>query len=78
MRFEARSVAQTRVRLPTGVPTSSRARSFAKLMARNPQVDPATVDDLVLGCALPEGEQGMNVARMVGRLGGLPEERLRA
>jgi acetyl-CoA acyltransferase len=45
-----------------------------KLMERNPQVDPATVEDLVLGCAFPEGEQGMNVARMVGMLGGLPEE----
>jgi acetyl-CoA acyltransferase len=44
------------------------------LMARNPQVDPNSVEDLVLGCAFPEGEQGMNVARMVGRLGGLPEE----
>ena len=44
------------------------------LMARNPEVDPSTVEDLVLGCAFPEGEQGMNVARMVGRLGGLPEE----
>jgi acetyl-CoA acyltransferase len=43
-------------------------------MARNPKVDPATVEDLVLGCAFPEGEQGMNVARVVGRLGGLPEE----
>jgi acetyl-CoA acyltransferase len=44
------------------------------LMARNPEVDPNTVEDLVLGCAFPEGEQGMNVARVVGRLGGLPEE----
>ena len=44
------------------------------LLARNPKVDPDTVEDLVLGCAFPEGEQGMNVARMVGRLGGLPEE----
>jgi len=44
------------------------------LMARNPKVDPAMVEDLVLGCAFPEGEQGMNVARMVGMLGGLPEE----
>jgi len=43
-------------------------------MERNPQVDPAMVEDLVLGCAFPEGEQGMNVARMVGMLGGLPEE----
>ena len=44
------------------------------LLARNPKVDPATIEDLVLGCAFPEGEQGMNVARMVGMLGGLPEE----
>jgi acetyl-CoA acyltransferase len=44
------------------------------LLARNPQVKPEMVEDLVLGCAFPEGEQGMNVARMVGMLGGLPEE----
>jgi acetyl-CoA acyltransferase len=44
------------------------------LMARNPKVSPEMVEDLVLGCAFPEGEQGMNVARMVGMLGGLPEE----
>ncbi|MEM8608753.1 MAG: thiolase family protein [Myxococcota bacterium] len=44
------------------------------LMARNPEVKPEMVEDLVLGCAFPEGEQGMNVARMVGMLGGLPEE----
>ncbi|MBW1876655.1 MAG: thiolase family protein [Deltaproteobacteria bacterium] len=44
------------------------------LMARNPQVKAEMVEDLVLGCAFPEGEQGMNVARMVGMLGGLPEE----
>ncbi|MEM7137895.1 MAG: thiolase family protein [Myxococcota bacterium] len=44
------------------------------LLARNPDVKPEMVEDLVLGCAFPEGEQGMNVARMVGMLGGLPEE----
>ena len=44
------------------------------LLARHPQVKPETVEDLVLGCAFPEGEQGMNVARMVGMLGGLPQE----
>jgi acetyl-CoA acyltransferase len=44
------------------------------LLARNPAVEPEMVEDLVLGCAFPEGEQGMNVARMVGMLGGLPEE----
>jgi acetyl-CoA acyltransferase len=44
------------------------------LLARNPAVEPEMVEDFVLGCAFPEGEQGMNVARMVGMLGGLPEE----
>jgi acetyl-CoA acyltransferase len=34
----------------------------------------AEVEDLVLGCAFPEGEQGMNVARVVGHLAGLPDE----
>jgi len=44
------------------------------LLARNPEVKPEMVEDFILGCAFPEGEQGMNVARMVGMLGGLPEE----
>ncbi len=44
------------------------------LMERVPQVKPEMVDDVVLGCAMPEGEQGLNVARLAGLLGGLPEE----
>ena len=44
------------------------------LLERVPQVKPAMVDDLVLGCAMPEGEQGLNVARLAGLLGGLPNE----
>ncbi len=44
------------------------------LLARVPQLDPAQVEDLVLGCAMPEGEQGLNIARVVGLLGGLPVE----
>ena len=47
---------------------------IARLLARVPQVAPASVDDLVLGCAMPEGEQGLNVARIAGLLGGLPIE----
>src|SRR5271165_2054878 len=46
----------------------------AALMARVPQVKPTDVEDLVLGCAMPEGEQGLNVGRVVGLLGGLPIE----
>lgn len=44
------------------------------LMARVPQVKPSDVDDLVVGCAMPEGEQGLNMARQCGLLGDLPEE----
>jgi acetyl-CoA acyltransferase len=44
------------------------------LMARVPQVKPADVEDVVLGCAMPEGEQGLNIARVAAMLGGLPQE----
>ena len=47
---------------------------IAKLLERVPQVEPRMVDDVVLGCAMPEGEQGLNVARLAGLLAGLPEE----
>ena len=45
-----------------------------KLMARVPQVKPEMVDDVILGCAMPEGEQGLNVARLAALLGGVPED----
>src|SRR3954447_15155019 len=35
-------------------------------------VAPAAIEDLVLGCAQPESEQGLNVARLVGFIAGLP------
>jgi len=44
------------------------------LLARVPQVKPEMIEDVVLGCAMPEGEQGLNVARVAGFLGGLPQE----
>jgi acetyl-CoA acyltransferase len=44
------------------------------LLARNTKVDPREIDDVVIGCAMPEGEQGLNVARVIGLLGGLPTE----
>ncbi len=46
----------------------------AALLQRVPQVKPEDVEDLVLGCAMPEGEQGLNVARVVALLGGLAQE----
>lgn len=45
-----------------------------KLLERTPQVSPEAVDDIVLGCAMPEGEQGLNMARLAGLLAGLPQE----
>ena len=44
------------------------------LLKRVSQLNPAEVEDLIVGCAMPEGEQGLNIARMCGLLGGLPEE----
>lgn len=38
-----------------------------------PGLDPKLIDELILGCAMPEGEQGLNVARLVGLAGGLPD-----
>ncbi len=37
-------------------------------------LEPGDIEDLVLGCAMPEGDQGLNVARLAGILGGLPVE----
>jgi acetyl-CoA acyltransferase len=37
-----------------------------------PQLDPAEVEDVILGCAMPEGEQGLNVARIAAMRAGLP------
>ncbi|MFM8535657.1 MAG: acetyl-CoA C-acyltransferase [Acidimicrobiia bacterium] len=43
-------------------------------LARVPQLDPALVDDVIIGCAMPEGEQGMNVARISSLRAGIPVE----
>ncbi len=39
---------------------------------RVPNLDPELIEDVILGCAFPEGEQGMNLARIVTALAGLP------
>jgi acetyl-CoA C-acetyltransferase len=41
------------------------------VLAKVPQLDPDTVEDLILGCGLPGGEQGFNMARVVSVLAGL-------
>jgi acetyl-CoA acyltransferase len=42
------------------------------VLDRVPGLDPATVDDVILGCAMPEAEQGMNVARIASLRAGVP------
>ena len=37
------------------------------------RVDPQAIEDVIVGCAFPEGEQGLNVGRLIGFLAGLPE-----
>ena len=43
-----------------------------ELIKRTPGLDPTEIDDVILGCAFPEGEQGMNMARLVALRAGLP------
>src|SRR5690554_5746909 len=42
------------------------------LLAQVPNLDPAAVEDAIVGCAIPEGPQGLNVARIGALLSGLP------
>jgi acetyl-CoA acyltransferase len=41
---------------------------------RVPQLDPRAIDDVIIGCAMPEAEQGMNLARVIALRAGLPVE----
>jgi len=42
-------------------------------LERVPNLDRSLIEDVIIGCAFPEGEQGMNLARLVGALAGIPE-----
>jgi acetyl-CoA acyltransferase len=74
------SVARTAIgRAKKGSLKDTRPEYFASemikaLVDRTPGLDKAMVDDIVLGCAMPEGEQGMNVARLIGLAAGFPVE----
>lgn len=48
------------------------AATVVKALVERTGIDPNTVEDLIVGCAFPEGEQGLNVARNIGFLAGLP------
>jgi acetyl-CoA acyltransferase len=49
------------------------ALTIQALLKRTPNLDPAQVEDVVIGCAFPEGEQGLNMARMIALRAGLPD-----
>src|SRR5882724_7337104 len=47
--------------------------SVIQALLKKTGVPAADIEDLIVGCAMPEGEQGLNVARLVGLLAGLPQ-----
>jgi acetyl-CoA acyltransferase len=53
-------------------PDSMLAFVLQRALAQVPQIDAARVEDVIVGCAMPEAEQGMNVARIGLLLAGLP------
>ncbi len=72
------SIARTAVgKAPRGVLRSTRPDDMAaaviqEALRRVPALDPAEVEDVILGCAMPEAEQGNNVARIAALRAGLP------
>jgi acetyl-CoA acyltransferase len=59
--------------LATVRPDEMSATVIQALLQRTPNLDPAEIEDVVFGCAFPEGEQGMNIARMIALRAGLPD-----
>ncbi len=53
-------------------PDDMLAHAIASVLAQAPAIDPAMVADVIVGCAMPEAEQGMNVARIGLLLAGMP------
>jgi acetyl-CoA acyltransferase len=78
---EAFIVAATRTpigKAPRGVfrnvrPDDLLVHAIRSVLTQVPKLDPALIEDAVVGCAMPEGEQGMNVARIAVLLAGLPD-----
>jgi acetyl-CoA acyltransferase len=60
--------------LSTSRPDELAAAVLADLVARNKAVDPSTIDDVVIGCAMPEAQQGLNLGRRAALRAGLPVE----
>ena len=53
-------------------PDDLAAAVVRELLARTPEMKPEEVEDIVIGCATPEAQQGMNMARQIGLMAGLP------
>lgn len=49
------------------------AAAVVRALVERTGVDPQAIEDLVVGCAFPEGEQGFNVAKLIGMIAGLPQ-----
>ncbi|WP_374377975.1 acetyl-CoA C-acyltransferase [Dongia sp.] len=49
------------------------AAAVVKSIVEKTKVEPNDIEDLLMGCAFPEGEQGFNVAKLVGMIAGLPQ-----
>jgi len=49
------------------------AADIIRELVKRTKIDPATIEDVMVGCAMPEAEQGMNFGRMAALLAGLPE-----
>jgi acetyl-CoA acyltransferase len=60
--------------LSTTRPDDLAATALSGALDRVPGLDKSEIDDVVLGCAQPEGEQGFNLARMAALRAGLPVE----
>jgi acetyl-CoA acyltransferase len=58
--------------LATTRPDDLAATAIQGVLTRVPVLDPKEIDDVILGCAMPEAEQGMNVARIASLRAGLP------
>jgi len=59
--------------LATVRPDEMASTTIQALLKRTPNLDPAQIEDVVIGCAFPEGEQGLNMARMIALRAGLPD-----
>ena len=74
------SAARTAVgKAPSGALRATRpdelaATALKAVLSRAPGISPADVDDVILGCAMPEAEQGLNVARIASLRAGIPVE----